>query len=161
MSEHIGHFIDDLYSQNYIDKHTYLLLTPLGPRLYFLKKIHKPPPPSIQSIVSSYCGLTEKIFAYLDHYLKPLVPLVPTYTRDSGHVISTLKTTPFSQNCILATIDVSSLYLNIPQDEGTFECFAVWQLYSLSLPPAKTNLLSWLQSVYHSGCGYEIVTMVL
>ena len=28
MSEHIGHFIDDLYSQNYIDKHTYLLLKP-------------------------------------------------------------------------------------------------------------------------------------
>ena len=37
-----------------------------------------------------------------------------SYTRNSGHIISTLETTPFPQNCILATIDVSSLYLNIP-----------------------------------------------
>ena len=125
MSESIGRFIDDLYSQNYIDRHTHLFLKPPNmPRtqgLYFLKKIHKNPP-SIRPIVSGCNGPTEKISAFLDHYLKPLVPLMPSYTRDSGHIISTLETTPFPQNCILATIDVSSLYLNIPQDEGTFEC---------------------------------------
>ena len=125
MSESIGRFIDDLYSQNYIDRHTYLFLkppnTPRTQRLYFLKKIHKNPP-SIRPIVSGCSGPTEKISAFLDHYIKPLVPLMPSYTRDSGHIISTLETTPFPQNCILATIDVSSLNPNIPQDEGTSEC---------------------------------------
>ena len=39
MSESIGHFIDDLYSQNYIDRQTHLFLkppnTPRTQRLYF------------------------------------------------------------------------------------------------------------------------------
>ena len=43
MSENTGRFIYDLYSQNYIDKHTYSFLktqnTPRAQRLYFLKKI--------------------------------------------------------------------------------------------------------------------------
>ena len=47
---------------------------------------------------------------------------MPSYIRDSGHVISILDSTPFPQDCLLVTIDVSSLYLNIPQDESTSEC---------------------------------------
>ena len=34
----------------------------------------------------------------------------------------TLETTPFRQNSILATIDICSVYLNIPLDEDTSEC---------------------------------------
>ena len=122
MSESIGRFIDDLHSQNYIDKHTHSFLKPPGtPRtqkMYLLKKVHKNPH-GIRPIVSGCSGPTEKISAFLDHYLKPLVPLMPSYIRDSGHIISILESTSFPQDCLLVTIDVSSLYLNIPQDEGT------------------------------------------
>ena len=48
--------------------------------------------------------------------------------RDSGHIISTLEATTFPQNCILATIDVFSFYLNLLQDKGTFlSAFALWK----------------------------------
>ena len=39
----------------------------------------------------------------------------------SGHYIS-CQSSPFPPNCLLVTIDVSALYLNIPQDEGPSEC---------------------------------------
>ena len=110
MSENIGRFIDALHFQNYIDKHTYSFLKPLNASRRKYIKI-----PQHQPIVSGCCEPTEKISAYLDHYLKPLVPLIPSYTRDSFHIVSTLETTPFPQNCILATINVSSLHLIIPQ----------------------------------------------
>ena len=39
----------------------------------------------------------------------------------SGHYIS-CQSSLFPPNCLLVTIDVSALYLNIPQDEGTSKC---------------------------------------
>ena len=36
-----------------------------------------------------YCTYAYLISAFLDHYLKPLVPLMPSYIRDSGHIITT------------------------------------------------------------------------
>ena len=54
--------------------------------------------------------------------IKPLVPTIPSYIKDSPHLISLLENTPIPSNAILATIDVSSLYTNIPQDEGTEAC---------------------------------------
>ena len=41
-----------------------------------------------------------------------------SYLRDSGHLISILESTPIPQNCTLVTIDVKSLYLNIPHRDG-------------------------------------------
>ena len=50
-SESISRFIDDLYSQNYIDRHTHLFLkppnTPRTQRLYFQRKYTKIPPASV------------------------------------------------------------------------------------------------------------------
>ena len=145
MSESIGRFIDDLHSQNYIDKHTHSFLKPPGTprtqRMYFLKKVHKNPQ-GIRPIVSGCSGPTEKISAFLDHYLKPLVPLMPSYIRDSGHIISILESTPFPQDCLLVTIDVSSLYLNIPQDEGTSECLR--SLENRDLMPLPKDIMQTL-----------------
>ena len=36
-----------------------------------------------------YCTYAYLISAFLDHYLKPLVPLMPSYISDSGHIITT------------------------------------------------------------------------
>ena len=50
---------------------------------------------------------------------KPLVPTIPSYIKDSPHLISLLENAPIPNNAILATIDVST---NIPQVEGTEAC---------------------------------------
>ena len=47
-----------------------------------------------------------------------MVPKMESYLKDSGHLISILESTPLPDICTLATIDVKSLYLNIPHKEG-------------------------------------------
>ena len=89
--------------------------------MYFLKKLHKNPH-GIRPIVSGCSGPTERVSSFLDHIIKPLVPTIPSHIKNSPHLISLLENTPIPSNAILATIDVSSLYTNIPQDEGTEAC---------------------------------------
>lgn len=87
-------------------------------RLYFLKKIHKNPM-GIRPIVSSCKSITESISNFIvtdgsNHLSKKL----PSYIKDSTEFIKLIESTPIPTNCLLASIDVSSLYTNIPHDEG-------------------------------------------
>ena len=43
---------------------------------------------------------------------------LPSYIRDTTEFINLIETTKLPKECILASIDVSSLYTNIPHDEG-------------------------------------------
>ena len=63
-------------------------------------------------------GVGEKVSQLVDLHLKPHIPEMRSYLKDSGHLISTLENTPIPEPCTLATIDVKSLYLNIPHEEG-------------------------------------------
>ena len=82
-------------------------------------KIHKPNTPG-RPIISGCDSPTEKLSIYIDHFLKPLVPLIPSYIKDTTHFLNTLFAipTPLPPNTILATLDVTSLYTNIPHAEG-------------------------------------------
>ena len=138
----IGELVDSMKESGYIDKHTHTFLYPTEKvrtqRMYFLKKLHKTPH-GIRPIVSSCSGPTERVSAFIDHIIKPLVPNTPSYIKDSPHLISLLENTPIPQNAILATIDVSSLYTNIPQDEGTDACLNTIQMTEAS--PIPTSIL--------------------
>ena len=112
-----------MYQEGIIDPLTkeYLTLTteppPRTQQLYFLKKIHKNPI-AVRPIVSGCGGPTENISQLVDLHLKPHVPKIKSHLRDSGHLISILESTPIPENCTLVTIDVKSLYLNIPHEDG-------------------------------------------
>ena len=112
-----------MYQEGIIDPLTkdYLTLTieppPRTQQLYFLKKIHKNPI-AVRPIVSGCGGPTENISQLVDLHIKPHVPKITSYLRDSGHLISIIESTPIPTNCTLATIDVKSLYLNIPHEDG-------------------------------------------
>lgn len=59
---------------------------PVTPVLYTLPKIHKPykdVPPG-RPIVSAIGSLTEKISAFIDFFLQPLVCSLPSYQRYNG-----------------------------------------------------------------------------
>ena len=86
-------------------------------RLYFLKKIHKNPM-KIRPIVSSCNSVTENISEFVDHWLQPEVRKLTSYLKDTTAFINLLEGTRLPANCILASIDVSSLYTNITHDEG-------------------------------------------
>ena len=76
------------------------------------------------------------------HSLKPLVSTTPSYIKDTPHLISLLESTHIPSNAILVTIDVSSLYTNIPQDEGTESCLEAIEAVEASHIPR--NLLQHL-----------------
>jgi hypothetical protein len=84
-----------------------------------LPKIHKPNIPG-RPIISGCDSPTEKLSTFIDHYLKQLVPFIPSYIKDTTHFLRMVFDipTPLPPNSLLVTIDVVSLYTNIPQDEG-------------------------------------------
>ena len=43
---------------------------------------------------------------------------LPSYLKDSTEFLKLIETTKLPHNCLLASIDVSSLYTNIPQEDG-------------------------------------------
>ena len=88
-------------------------------QFYLLPKIHKDAinPPG-RPIVSGSGGPTEKISQLVDHFIGPIVPLSKSYVRDSTHVINILKDFTIQPGILLCTLDVTSLYTNIPHSEG-------------------------------------------
>ena len=61
----------------------------------------------------------ERISEYVDHHLQPLVHKTPSYLKDTTNFLNRLATLgTLPPGCILVTPDVSSLYTNIPHDEG-------------------------------------------
>lgn len=58
---------------------------PVIPVMYILPKIHKKftdVPPG-RPIISAIGSMTEKISAFVDHHLQPLVISLPSYVKDS------------------------------------------------------------------------------
>ncbi len=107
-----GHISDDMRD--------YLYLDPPKTRTqqaYFLKKLHKGPR-EVRPIVSGVSGPTEKLSAFMDYFMKPLVEDIPSYLRDSAHLIRALELETPPADCIMATVDVRALYPSIPQQEG-------------------------------------------
>ncbi len=90
-------------------------------RTYHQPKIHKPIVPAPGSPIVSSCGApTEHI---LEYHLQPLVAQTPSYLKDTTDFLQMLSSiTTLPPGCILMTLDVSSLYTNIPHDEGMTAC---------------------------------------
>ena len=90
-------------------------------QLYFLKKIHKNPM-GIRPIVSSVNFVTENLSSFIDGWLNPLVTKLPSYVKDSPEFIKMIARMEIPEDAILVSIDVSSLYTNIPHEEGIKAC---------------------------------------
>ena len=78
-------------------------------KIYFLKKI----PMGIRPIVSSCDSITEKISQFV---IQPYARSLPSYVKDTTEFINQIEYTQLPTNCKLASIDVSSLYRNIPHE---------------------------------------------
>ena len=90
------------------------------PHIYFLPKIHKGqnPPPGRPVVSSNGCA-TEKISAFVDNFIKKQVPKMKSFVKDTNDFINKIETeVKISDRTILGTLDVGSLYTNIPNVEG-------------------------------------------
>ena len=90
---------------------------PKPPKFYTLPKIHKKSNPG-RPVISSISCHTTNISKYVDHHLQEHVSKLPSYVKDTTDFINKIKDLTVPDNAILATMDVSSLYTNIPNDEG-------------------------------------------
>ena len=93
---------------------------PVAGRFYTLPKIHKPgsPPPG-RPIVSGNGSVTEIIFSFVDYFLKDLVPSLDSYIQDTTDFLRKLDALgPLPDNSVIFTLDVTSLYTNIPHTDG-------------------------------------------
>ena len=118
----INRTIDGFKDENLLSvKMADLLKTqnPRTSRMYLLPKIHKVENPGRPVISSVECH-SSKISEYVDHYLQPAVSRLKSYTKDSTDTIHKLNSinNETCQEDILVTMDVRSLYTNIPNDEG-------------------------------------------
>ena len=95
-----------------------IINTPRTSCIYFKPKIHKPNNPG-RPIVSACSCPTELISSYLDKVMTPIVKSLPSYIKDSNHALEISRNFNFSgENKIIFTMDITSLYTVIPNNEG-------------------------------------------
>ena len=87
-------------------------------RFYMLPKIHKKGVPGRPICGSNGCA-TESISAFVDEHIKSYATSNPSYLRDTGDFINKIrKIQNLPKDAILCTLDVTSLYTNIPHKDG-------------------------------------------
>ena len=94
-----------------------------------LPKIHKniSPPPG-RPIISGNGSPTERIFHFVDFFLKDISKLGKSYVKDTTLFLKTIQDiTHVPENTILVTLDVKSLYTNIPNELGIKACLQALQ----------------------------------
>ena len=90
---------------------------PETPKFYTRPKIPKTGKPR-RPVVSSVNYHTYTISKYVDFHLQPIVKNIPSYVRDTTDFLQKLdKVKNIPNGCLLVTLDVKSLYTNIPNNE--------------------------------------------
>ena len=137
--------IKSLLQESHIDDMTakWVSLTPSPPRIpvfYTLTKIHKPTPVG-RPIISGCDGPTERISAFVDHLLRPIAQIQPSYLKDTTDFINFVEKTKLPSNTILVSMDVTSLYTNIPQLERINTVCEAYEEFYQGNPPYPPDTL--------------------
>jgi hypothetical protein len=119
---------------------------PMPSRLYLLPTIHKENNPGRQ-IVSANGYPTEQILEFIDFHLRPFVENHPSHIKDTTDYLKIMENLTIPENTTLLTMDVSSLYTNIPHDNIIAACRKIWEQRTVQEPSTE--------------CVVEILTLVL
>jgi hypothetical protein len=115
----------------------YLLMkNPRPGRFYGLVKVHKEGWP-LRPIVSANASLTEHCSHLADFLLKGVLPRLDTYIKDSDHFQEKIKQLHVPPDALLVTVDIRSLYTNIPSNAGIQ---AALRAYRDILPPEEQHV---------------------
>ena len=89
------------------------------PEFHCLPKIHKANIPG-RPVISSVNCHTSRISEFVDYYLQPEVKKLKSYVKDTPDFIKKIEAIDHvSNDSYLVSLDVRSLYTNIPHKEGT------------------------------------------
>ena len=142
-SSQIQSTLDDMKDREHLSRKAHKFLSPINTkpaRFYLLPKIHKPGNPG-RPILSGNGSPTENISLYVDHYIKPLVSLAPSYIHDTPDFLRKLNSIKdqIPETAIIGTFDVSSLYTNTPHAEGIPASCEALARSGHSNPPKPTS----------------------
>ena len=112
------------------------------PKFYTQPKIHKPNNPG-RPVISSINCHTANISKFVDYHLQDHVTKLPSYLKDTTDFINKTKDLQVPPNTILATLDVCSLYTNIPNKEG-IESIRTTLTKAGTPTPLKTIIITFL-----------------
>ena len=110
---------------------------------YTLTKINKPVLTG-RPIISGCDGPTERISSFLDHILQPIAKVQKSYLKDTTQFINFIEQRKVPNNAILVSMDVTSLYTNIPQEEGITTVCKAYEAFYKNETPIPTNSLRGL-----------------
>ena len=112
--------IKNLYQKGYITKKQlsyFINFETKCPIFYGIPKIHKLNIP-LRPIVSQINGPTSKLNELVDYYLSVAEKNIPYLLQDTTSFINLINQQHITDTTILVTLDVVSLYTNIPNEEG-------------------------------------------
>jgi len=121
VKEEADFLIFQLKNGGYINHKQCKYLTTFKPRcpiFYGLPKVHKADWP-LRPIVSQINGPTCRLNELVDKYLTTAERNIPYLLQDTTAYLQLIeKYSDTGTNCFLVTMDVTSLYTNIPHEEG-------------------------------------------
>ena len=116
------------------------------PEFYTLTKIHKQTPVG-RPITSGCGGPTERISQFVDFLLQPIAQTQSSYIKDTTDFINFIESTVVPNDVLLVTMDVTSLYTNIPAEEGIEFVTKSYSDFYGERPPIPTEYLKELLSL--------------
>ena len=136
---------------------------PKTPKFYLRPKIHKEGNPG-RPIVSSVNCHTANIWKYVDYHTQPIVQEILSYVKNTQDFLKILeKVKDIPQESLLVTLDVKSLYANIPNNEGIKAIKEPYEKYkekTVSTKVIKTFLsLILTLNNFVFNCTYYLQTM--
>ena len=110
------------------------------PVFYSLTKIHKLTPVG-RPIVAGNDGPTERISSFVDSLLQPIAKSQKSYLKDTTDFVNFIERRNLPEDAFLVSLDVASLYTNIPQEEGINTVCKAYQTFYGENTPIPTQSL--------------------
>ena len=139
-AERVSQKLEAMVDEGHISEKNLEYLTVTSPkagRFYLLPKIHKAGNPG-RPIVSANGHPTEKISEFIDFHLRPHVNRLPSHIQDTTDYLNKTDSVPCPDNTLLVSLDVVSLYTNIPHADGIEACREAWDSRDIKDPPTET-----------------------
>ena len=165
VKEQADHLLLLLHNRGYISDKQLKYLTDFQPRcpiFYGLPKVHKLNVP-LRPIVSQISAPTCMVNSLVDKLLTVAEKMVPNLFQDTTAFLNLLeKHNTIIPGTLLVTMDVASLYTNIPHDEGIAfvaefyeETLDHWHSFYPGLPPIPTGDLIILMQFILNNCTFQ------
>jgi hypothetical protein len=154
-NKQITEYVKDQKERGNITMEVATYLTTKSPRtaiFYVLPKIHKPGIPG-RPIVSAVNSHTDKLSRFIDNIIRPLVPKIPSYIKDTTHILVELsKLGHIPSTAWVCTMDVSALYTNIPHQEGVNASLRAIEAANLQNTPPLEVVSYLMRTILERNC---------